>query len=101
MRIIIAGAGEVGFHLAKQLSNKEHDITIIDLDETQIEKSSSASDVMSIRGSSTSIRILKEARIKETDLVVAVTSNESVNYLIELPQIFVSRLVFSEVPVFV
>lgn len=79
MRIIIAGAGEVGFHLAKQLSSKEHDITIIDLDEAQIEKSSAASDVMSIHGSSTSIKILKEARIDETDLVVAVTSNESVN----------------------
>ncbi len=79
MRIIIAGAGEVGFHLAKQLSSKDHDITIIDLDEHQIEKSSSTSDVMSIRGSSTSIKLLKEARISETDLVVAVTSTESVN----------------------
>ncbi len=79
MRIIIAGAGEVGFHLAKQLSSKEHDITIIDLNETQIDKSTSTSDVMSLRGSSTSIRILKDARVDETDLVVAVTSNESVN----------------------
>ncbi|MDA3859711.1 MAG: Trk system potassium transporter TrkA [Melioribacteraceae bacterium] len=79
MRIIIAGAGEVGFHLAKQLSSKDHDITIIDLSEQQIEKSSSATDVMSIHGSSTSIKVLKEARIDETDLVVAVTSTECVN----------------------
>ena len=79
MRIIIAGAGEVGFHLAKQLSSKEHDITIIDLDEAQIEKTGSASDIMSFLGSSTSIKILKEARVEDTDLVVAVTSNESVN----------------------
>ncbi len=79
MRIIIAGAGEVGFHLAKQLSNKDHDITIIDLDENQIEKSSSSTDVMSLHGSSTSLEILREARISETDLVVAVTSTECVN----------------------
>jgi len=79
MRIIIAGAGEVGFHLAKQLSNKNHDITIIDLDEHQIEKASSTTDVMSIHGSSTSIKLLTEARVEETDLVVAVTSTECVN----------------------
>ena len=79
MRIIIAGAGEVGSHLAQQLSNKEHDITIIDLDENQIEKSSSSNDIMSLHGSSTSINSLSEARIEETDLVVAVTSNEAVN----------------------
>jgi len=79
MRIIIAGAGEVGFHLAKQLSSQEHDITIIDLDETQIDKSGSTSDVMTLQGSSTSIKLLKDARIDETDLVVAVTSNEAVN----------------------
>ena len=79
MRIIIAGAGEVGSHLAKQLSNKEHDITIIDLDENQIEKSSSSNDVLSLHGSSTSLKSLLEARVEETDLVVAVTSNEAVN----------------------
>lgn len=79
MRIIIAGAGEVGFHLAKQLSSKDHDIIIIDLDEHQIEKSSSSTDVMSIHGSSTSIKVLQDARIDETDLLVAVTSTESVN----------------------
>lgn len=79
MRIIIAGAGEVGSHLAKQLSSKYHDITIIDLDENRIEKLSSTTDVMSVHGSSTSIRVLKESRIEGTDLVVAVTSNESVN----------------------
>jgi trk/ktr system potassium uptake protein len=79
MRIIIAGAGEVGFHLAKQLSSKDHDIIIIDLDEHKIEKSSSTTDVMSIHGSSTSIKVLQDARIDEADLLVAVTSTESVN----------------------
>lgn len=79
MKIIIAGVGDVGFHLAKQLSSEEHDISIIDIDEGHVEKASSNTDVMSIHGSSTSIKILKEAKVEKTDLVVAVTSVESIN----------------------
>jgi len=79
MRIIIAGAGEVGSHLAKQLSSKDHDITIIDLNEHPIAKLCSTTDIMSFLGSSTSISILEQSRIDITDLVVAVTSDESVN----------------------
>lgn len=79
MKIIIAGVGDVGFHLAKQLSSEEHDISIIDIDEGNVEKASSNTDVMSIHGSSTSIKILKEAKVEKTDLVVAVTSVESIN----------------------
>ena len=79
MKIIIAGAGEVGYHLAKQLSMEEHDISVIDIDEEQLERVDSATDVLTIKGSSTSIDMLKSARVAETDLVVAVTSSESIN----------------------
>jgi len=79
MNIIIAGVGDVGYHLAKQLSSEEHDISIIDIDEAHVEKASSNTDVMSIHGSSTSIKILKEAKVDKTDLVVAVTSVEAIN----------------------
>ncbi len=75
----IAGVGDVGYHLAKQLSNEDHDISIIDVDESHVEKASSSTDVMSIHGSSTSIRILREANVEQTDLLVAVTSVESIN----------------------
>lgn len=79
MRIIIAGVGEVGFHLAKQLSSEDHDISVIDIDDSHIERTGSNTDVMTIHGSSTSIRILKDARVADTDLLVAVTSYEAVN----------------------
>ncbi len=79
MKIIIAGAGEVGYHLSKQLSLEEHDISVIDIDEDQLERVDSATDVLTIKGSSTSIEMLKSARVNQTDLVVAVTSSESIN----------------------
>jgi len=79
MKIIIAGAGEVGYHLAKQLSLDEHDITIIDIDNSRLDKIGSSLDVLTLAGSSTVIGILKAAKVENTDLVVAVTSSEAVN----------------------
>lgn len=79
MRIIIAGAGEVGYHLAKQLSSEEHDIVVIDIDTSSLDRADSSTDVLTINGSSTAINVLKEARCEDADLVVAVTSSESVN----------------------
>ena len=79
MKIIIAGAGEVGYHLAKQLSNENHDITVIDIDNASLERVDSAMDVLTISGSSTSLKVLKNAKCEKTDLLVAVTSSESVN----------------------
>lgn len=80
MRIIIAGMGDVGFHLAKQLSSENHDIIAIDSDFSRLEYTESLSDVLTINGSSTSISILKKAKIESTDLVVAVTNSEEVNF---------------------
>lgn len=79
MKIIIAGAGEVGYHLAKQLSNENHDITVIDLDTTSLERVDAVTDVLTLHGSSTSLKILEQANCDKTDLLVAVTSSESVN----------------------
>lgn len=79
MNIIIAGAGEVGYHLAKQLSNENHNITFIDLDSDSLERADAGMDVLTITGSSTSLNILKKANCEKTDLVVAVTSSEAIN----------------------
>lgn len=79
MKILIAGAGEVGYHLAKQLSTEEHDISVIDIDASQLDRTDSATDVMVITGSSTSFKILKEAGVADADLVVSVTSSQSIN----------------------
>lgn len=79
MKIIIAGAGEVGYHLAKQLSIEAHDITIIDIDAARLDRIGTNSDVLTILGSATDLSILKSAKVDTTDLVVAVTSSESIN----------------------
>lgn len=79
MKIIIAGAGEVGYHLAKHLSNENHDITVIDLDNNSLERVDSVTDVLTVTGSSTSLNVLKKANCEKSDLLVAVTSSESIN----------------------
>ncbi len=79
MKIIIAGAGEVGLHLAKELSLDNHDITMLDINPAKIEEIDSTTDVLSLQSSATSISALKEAHIDQTDLMLAVTSSESVN----------------------
>ncbi len=80
MRIIIAGAGEVGSHLAKMLSNEEdHDIIVIDNDPERLKNISSTLDVMTYEGNANSISILKEAKVSRADLFIAVTFSEDVN----------------------
>lgn len=79
MRIIIAGAGDLGFHLAKLLAYEEQDIILIDQDSAVLEYASNHLDVHTIRGSSTSIRILEEANVAKADLLIAVTSIEDTN----------------------
>jgi trk system potassium uptake protein TrkA len=79
MKIIIAGAGEVGFHLAKLLSFESQDITLIDPDREALASADSHLDIRVIKGDATSIAVLKEAKVSNTDLVVAVTSSETTN----------------------
>lgn len=79
MRIVIAGMGDVGYHLAKQLSNEEHDIIAIDMNKQRLSYSDSMADILTVNGSSTNISTLKEARVDKADLFVGVTSFEEVN----------------------
>jgi trk system potassium uptake protein TrkA len=79
MRIIIAGIGDVGYHLAKQLSQEAHDIIAIDTSQQRLSYTDSMTDVLTITGSSTSIKTLLNAKVDKADLLVAVTSSEEVN----------------------
>ena len=79
MKIVIAGAGEVGFHLAKLLSYESHDITLIDLDVERLTYADNKLDIRVLKGNATSISVLNEANVKISDLVIAVTSNETIN----------------------
>lgn len=79
MRIIIAGAGEVGSHLAKMLSQENHDIILIDPDEDKLKRIAANLDVMTRIGSSTSISLLVDCDIKRSDLLISVTTSEDTN----------------------
>jgi trk system potassium uptake protein len=79
MRIIIAGAGEVGTHLAKMLSNENHEIIIIEPEEDRIKPIETSMDVLTYHGSATSVKILQEIMQKKTDLFIAVTHSEDTN----------------------
>lgn len=79
MKIIIAGAGEVGFHLAKLLSYESQEITLIDTKRESLVYAIDHLDIRVIKGDATSIALLKEARIETSDLFIAVTSSETTN----------------------
>lgn len=79
MKIIIAGAGNVGFHLAKMLSHESQDIVLLDTDQERLRYAETHIDVMTLRGNSSSPSTLREAGVDTADLMIAVTSNESTN----------------------
>ena len=79
MRIVIAGAGEVGTHLAKMLSSEEHDLVVIDNNPDRLKAVGAAMDVLTLEGNANSIVQLKEAKINKADLFIGVTFSEAVN----------------------
>lgn len=82
MKIIIAGAGEVGFHLAKLLSFESQEITLIDTQRANLTYADNHLDIKVIKGDATSIVNLKDARVNQADLVIAVTASETTNITI-------------------
>lgn len=81
MKIVIAGAGEVGQYLAKILVQEQHDVTVIDANERKAEMLNATLDAIVIHGSGNDSKTLTEAGIAETDLFAAVTNSDEVNLL--------------------
>ena len=79
MKIIVAGAGEVGTHLAKLLSRENHDIVLMDPNEERLRFTNSNLDIMPVEGNPTSIHDLRKAGVKKADLFIAVTPEEATN----------------------
>jgi len=79
MKIVIAGAGEVGTHLAKMLSKDEHDIILFDEAQDKLDDISAALDVLTVSGGAISISDLKQAGVANCDLFIAVTPFEDRN----------------------
>ena len=79
MKIVIAGAGKVGFTVAQRLCREGHDITLIDTRRELLESASNAMDVMGVCGSCAAPSILREAEINEADVFIAATGNDEAN----------------------
>lgn len=81
MNIIIAGDGEVGFHLAQLLSDGTQNITIVDPQEDLLKRIEDHSDLLTIVGDSTSPSVLRQAKVKDADLLISVLHDERTNIL--------------------
>ena len=79
MKIVIAGAGEVGFHLAKLLSYEAQEITLVDTHKESLNYASWHLDIKVLRGDATSVSVLNEANVAEADLMIGVTASETTN----------------------
>ncbi len=81
MNIIIAGDGEVGFHLAKSLTDLDHNITVVDPNSDLLKRLESETDLLTIAGSSTSPQVLADANVADCDLFLAVLHDENINLM--------------------
>jgi trk system potassium uptake protein TrkA len=81
VRIIIVGAGEVGFHIAQKLSEENQDVFLIDKDPEKIRRITENLDVQAILGSGTSPDILRDSGIEDAKMLVAATDSDEVNLI--------------------
>jgi trk system potassium uptake protein TrkA len=79
VKIIIIGAGEVGYHISQKLSEENQDVILIDKDPEKIRRITENLDVQAILGSGTSPETLRASGIKEADMLVAATDSDEVN----------------------
>ena len=81
MKILIAGSGKLGETLARQLCAEEHDVTLIDSDQSVLESDLNRFDVMGVNGNCASMEVLRQAGVESADLLIAVTGSDEVNLL--------------------
>ncbi|HUT04275.1 MAG TPA: Trk system potassium transporter TrkA [bacterium] len=79
MKVVIVGAGEVGFHIASRLAHENKDVVVIDIDPEAIRRVSDSIDVQVITGSGSSPVVLAEAGIEEAEILLAVTNSDDTN----------------------
>ncbi|QTA82649.1 Trk system potassium uptake protein [Desulfonema limicola] len=79
MKIVIVGAGEVGFHIATHLARENKDVVIIDKNPDTLRRVSDNIDVQTVSGSGSSPVILEQAGIKDAEILLAVTNKDETN----------------------
>jgi trk system potassium uptake protein TrkA len=81
VRIMILGAGDVGFHLAQQLAQENHDVVVVEQDRERVRLIEDTMDAMVIEGNGAALSTLERAGIAKTDLLLAVTSQDEINLM--------------------
>ncbi|MDZ7773409.1 MAG: Trk system potassium transporter TrkA [Balneolaceae bacterium] len=81
MKIIIIGAGEIGYELASLLSKEQHDVVVLDRDKECLDKVKANLDVLTHEGNATSVKDLVDSGVRDADIMIAVTSIDEVNMI--------------------
>lgn len=81
MRVLVVGAGEVGFHLAQRLSEEHQDVVLIESDPEQAEHAAQLLDIQTVVGNGASLSVLEKASVKKASMLLAVTSRDEVNLI--------------------
>ena len=84
MKIVIIGAGEVGFHVAKSLSELDYDISVIDIDHSKCARANKHLDVIVTQGNGSDEKILKDVNVSEADYVFCLTNSDETNLISSL-----------------
>jgi len=82
MKVMIVGAGKLGYKLAEAMNNENIDVTLVDTDATKLERISDHLDVLTVQANGIQIGVLKELNIQSYDLLVAATDSDEVNILV-------------------
>ena len=81
MKVVIIGGGEVGFHVAKALSEEDYDITVVDIDPLKCRRASENLDVIVVEGNGASPKTLNDAKVGDADYVLCLTRVDEVNLI--------------------
>ena len=81
MRTVIIGAGEVGQNTTRMLSEEGHDVVLVEQDEALVERATEQLDALVIQGNGASPKVLAEAGIEKSDLLIAATTSDEVNII--------------------
>ena len=79
MKIVILGAGRIGGSLARNLSNSNYEVCVVDENKNRLSELEDRLDIMTVEGSASHLKTLKKSNLDEESIILAVTSNDEVN----------------------
>ena len=82
MKVIICGAGQVGWQIARHLANEKNDVTIVDNDQNLVDRATNTLDVKGVSGFASYPNILGSAGAEDADMIIAATHSDEVNMVI-------------------